>query len=370
MPSPSLLGKVPGLPPGVDQVIQKALVKDAGQRFANVQDFAQALEIAARGGDPTGLIQYSFASSVAISPTESGPSVITGIPGQQGQLSTPSVTLANSLSPSTYASGVQQPYPPTIPASGVQQPFSPTISTSGVQQPYPQQITTPPPTFQTGQFTQPFQPQPQPVKTKGGRFYQVVILLLVILVVGVGAWGYIFVNHIAGVGNTKLTQNTQTTTQNTQTTNGQGTQPTATPTSQVTSNVTPTTLAADSTITANKLLTCSTCSGGNDPIHFTIDTITIDNANGRTVWSATLQNVSGNGYYLGNQGITLQTSSGTTPPVQATGVLLPAMNAGDKKTIQFIFAFVPYKGVQYTFSAHLSDNGGDNMPFDSVNFTF
>ena len=155
------------------------------------------------------------------------------------------------------------------------------------------------------------------------------------------------------------------------TTSGSQLSPTATSTSQVTSDVTPTALAPDGTITENKLLTCSSCS--SDPIHFTIDSITIDNANGRTVWNVTLKNVSGSYYYVYNyqsQGITLQESAGTNQPVQATGYSVPQMAPGDKDTTQLIFAFVPHKGVQYTFSAHILTNTGIDMPFDPVNFTF
>ncbi len=47
-PPPSLLEKVPTLPPEVEQVVFKALAKDPHQRFASVLEFAQALEQAAR----------------------------------------------------------------------------------------------------------------------------------------------------------------------------------------------------------------------------------------------------------------------------------------------------------------------------------
>lgn len=147
---------------------------------------------------------------------------------------------------------------------------------------------------------------------------------------------------------------------------------TTTPTSQITPDVTSTALAADGTITENKLLTCSSCRSG-DPIQFTIDSITIDNANGRTVWNVTLKNVSGNYYYVynyNNQGITLQESAGTNQPVPATGYSVPQMAPGDKDTTQLIFAFVPHKGAQYTFSAHILTNSNIDMPFDPVNFTF
>jgi hypothetical protein len=127
--------------------------------------------------------------------------------------------------------------------------------------------------------------------------------------------------------------------------------------------------AADGTFTENKLLTCSSCS--SDPIQFIIDSITIDNANGRTVWNVTLKNVSGSYYYVyNNQDITLQASAGTNPPVPATGYSVPQMAPGEKDTTQLIFAFVPREGVEYTFSAHIYTNTNIDMPFDPVNFTF
>ena len=47
-PPPSLLAKVPTLPPAVEQVVFKALAKDPYQRFESVQEFARALERASR----------------------------------------------------------------------------------------------------------------------------------------------------------------------------------------------------------------------------------------------------------------------------------------------------------------------------------
>ena len=43
-PPPPLSEKVPGIPPAVEQVVMKALAKDPQQRFASVQEFANALE--------------------------------------------------------------------------------------------------------------------------------------------------------------------------------------------------------------------------------------------------------------------------------------------------------------------------------------
>src|SRR5579872_5472880 len=45
---PSLVAKVPSLPPAVEQVVFKALAKDPYQRHENVQEFATALERASR----------------------------------------------------------------------------------------------------------------------------------------------------------------------------------------------------------------------------------------------------------------------------------------------------------------------------------
>lgn len=45
---PSLVAKVPSLPPAIEQVVFKALAKDPYQRYENVQEFATALERASR----------------------------------------------------------------------------------------------------------------------------------------------------------------------------------------------------------------------------------------------------------------------------------------------------------------------------------
>jgi eukaryotic-like serine/threonine-protein kinase len=52
-PPPSLLEKVPELPPAVEEVVLKALAKDPQQRFENVQVFALALEKAFGKGLPS-----------------------------------------------------------------------------------------------------------------------------------------------------------------------------------------------------------------------------------------------------------------------------------------------------------------------------
>lgn len=48
VPPPSLCTKFPDIPPGVEQVVLKALAKNPDQRFASVQEFADALEQASQ----------------------------------------------------------------------------------------------------------------------------------------------------------------------------------------------------------------------------------------------------------------------------------------------------------------------------------
>ena len=152
--------------------------------------------------------------------------------------------------------------------------------------------------------------------------------------------------------------------------------PTSTPTPLPSPTPIPTALAASGTITKNELLTCNTCSDG-DPIHFTINSITIDNSNGRTLWDITLTNVSATAYKAFDQGISLEVFA-SDHPIDATGYWSDGLfnqiyiNAGQKAATQLIFTFPVYKGVQYTFSAKLSTdyNGGIQMNFDDANFTF
>jgi eukaryotic-like serine/threonine-protein kinase len=49
-PPPSLRERVPGISEAIDHVVLKTLAKDPQQRFASVQDFAEALEVAAQSG--------------------------------------------------------------------------------------------------------------------------------------------------------------------------------------------------------------------------------------------------------------------------------------------------------------------------------
>ena len=156
MAPPSLLGKVQNISPGVDQVLQKALAKDPRQRFASVQDFAQALEMIANGNDPTILIRSSF----AVNPDE--PTVISqrGPVSNAGQPPTNLMQPTNALSggglsmtegiPNANTATQGQANSSTIPntpplmgsPSGVQQPILPTINPMAT---YPLNAPPPPP---------------------------------------------------------------------------------------------------------------------------------------------------------------------------------------------------------------------------------
>jgi len=46
VPPPSICEQVPNLPPSIEQVVQRALMKKPGERYASVQDFANAFEAA------------------------------------------------------------------------------------------------------------------------------------------------------------------------------------------------------------------------------------------------------------------------------------------------------------------------------------
>src|SRR5438874_7656213 len=62
MPPPPLRDRVPTAPVEVEQVVLKALAKDPRQRFASVQDFATALQVASTAGSSAGATQLMLAS--------------------------------------------------------------------------------------------------------------------------------------------------------------------------------------------------------------------------------------------------------------------------------------------------------------------
>src|SRR6266536_3180131 len=129
-PPPSLLEKVPELPPAVEEVVLKALAKDPQQRFENVQVFALALEKAFGKG---------MASTY----------VFPDVPSTETQTSSPSntIVLSNPETPEESFATVQSlppdlvPSPPTTSAQN---------SASALQQP---ETTSLPPQIQHGRIS-------------------------------------------------------------------------------------------------------------------------------------------------------------------------------------------------------------------------
>jgi hypothetical protein len=136
--------------------------------------------------------------------------------------------------------------------------------------------------------------------------------------------------------------------------------PSLTPTAQ------PSALVADGLITKNLTLTCE-C---DDPIRVTINSIQIDNANGRMIWDTSLKDITGSslGYQISEdlQADTLQTQAHATFS-QGNGNLV----SNTPHDIQGIFAFVPSHNVTYTLTVVVySGNLGLTMKFDPVKISF
>ncbi len=74
--APQLLrDSAPSITPVVEQVVMKALAKDAGERFVNVQDFAAALEQVSPLDDAGMLAQPSPSIEQPLSPDDTLPTL-------------------------------------------------------------------------------------------------------------------------------------------------------------------------------------------------------------------------------------------------------------------------------------------------------
>ena len=118
------------------------------------------------------------------------------------------------------------------------------------------------------------------------------------------------------------------------------------------------------TIKENRTLTCSVC---NDPVHTTINSITIDTTNLRLIWTITLQNQSGAQQTDYFAQFSLQDPIGNT--YQGTGSLNTDffLNAGQTGLQTEIFSFLPRPGVSYTLVARFGVSG---LTYDPLQFTF
>jgi hypothetical protein len=118
------------------------------------------------------------------------------------------------------------------------------------------------------------------------------------------------------------------------------------------------------TIKENRALTCSVC---NDPVHTTINSITIDTTNLRLIWNITLNNQSGAQQTDYFAQFNLQDPLGNT--YEGTGNLNSDffLSAGQLVFKTEIFSFLPRPGVSYTLVARFGISG---MTYDPLQFTF
>jgi hypothetical protein len=118
------------------------------------------------------------------------------------------------------------------------------------------------------------------------------------------------------------------------------------------------------TIKENRMLTCSVC---NDPVHTTINSITIDTTNLRLIWTITLQNQSGAQQTDFFAQFSLQDPLGNT--YEGTGSLNTDffLDVGQRAFKTEIFSFLPRPGVSYTLVARFGVSG---LTYDPLQFTF
>ena len=118
------------------------------------------------------------------------------------------------------------------------------------------------------------------------------------------------------------------------------------------------------TIKENRMLTCGVC---NDPVHTTINSITIDTTNLRTVWTVTLNNQSGAEQIDYFNEFSLQDPLGNS--YEGTGNLNSDffLSAGQRASKTEIFSFLPRPGVSYILVARFGISG---TTYDPLQFTF
>ncbi len=127
---------------------------------------------------------------------------------------------------------------------------------------------------------------------------------------------------------------------------------------------TPVRILTPGTIKENRTLTCGVC---NDPVHTTINSITIDTTNLRSIWTVTLNNQSGAQQTDYFTEFSLQDPLGNT--YEGTGDLNTDffLSAGQKALQTEIFSFLPHPGVSYTLVARFGISG---IMYDPLQLTF
>jgi hypothetical protein len=118
------------------------------------------------------------------------------------------------------------------------------------------------------------------------------------------------------------------------------------------------------TIKENRRLTCSGC---NDPVLTTINFITVDTTNLRTIWNITLNNQSGAQQTDYFAQFSLQDPLGNT--YEGTGELNTDFFLSPGQTVlqTEIFSFLPRQDVSYTLIARFGISG---IMYDQLQFTF
>jgi hypothetical protein len=118
------------------------------------------------------------------------------------------------------------------------------------------------------------------------------------------------------------------------------------------------------TINENVTLTCSVC---NNPVHTTINSITIDTTNLRLIWKITLQNQSGAQQTDYFAQFSLQDPLGNT--YEGTGSLNTdfLLDVGQRAFKTEVFSFLPRPDVSYTLVARFGISG---LTYDPLQFTF
>ncbi len=127
---------------------------------------------------------------------------------------------------------------------------------------------------------------------------------------------------------------------------------------------TPVRILTPGTIKENRTLICSGC---NDPVLTTINSITIDITNLRTVWTVTLNNESGAQQIDYFSEFSLQDPLGNM--YEGTGELNADffLSAGQMASKTEIFSFLPRPGVSYTLIARFGISG---ITYDPHQLTF
>jgi hypothetical protein len=199
----------------------------------------------------------------------------------------------------------------------------------------------------------PYLYQQLPHQPKRNRGYVIAIVLLTLLVVGLGS-----LEAFQVAGGKLLAHDSN---------RSNGSNQSSTTSAQHTSaphKATPVRTLTPGTINENITLGCGVC---NDPIHTTINTITVDTTNLRLVWVVKLNNVSGTDQVDNFTDFNLQDPNGNV--YEGTGNLNTVfiLSAGQIVLETEIFSFLPRPGVTYTLIARL---GGSGITYDPVQFTF